>query len=235
MAILVAFFTFVITTGFFKRDAIKTRLGFVPKWDSTFRPNQYVRMVDEFESATYTPDDIVFLGNSITFHGNWTERLGSEKYKNRGISGDITFGLLNRLDSSCIGKPKKIFILIGVNDLKYNIPVYVILNNYSRIVDSIRMKSPNTKIYFQSVLPVNPSINHSKSLAKIQPQIPKLNEGLKLLTVQDHIAYIDLNSQFADSLGNLKREYTIDGLHLMTKGYNQWIRVLNDLGYLSED
>lgn len=70
-----------------------------------------------FEVLPTSKKDIIFLGNSITNGGEWAELLGNPHVKNRGISGDRTDGVLDRLHVITKGKPAKIFLLIGINDL----------------------------------------------------------------------------------------------------------------------
>src|SRR5690606_25988138 len=95
-------------------------------WDSTYRPDIYQSRVEWHASFPTSSDDLVFLGNSIVFWADWNELTGIPTIKNRGIPGDITFGVLERLADITAGKPAKIFILIGINDLARNIPVPVI-------------------------------------------------------------------------------------------------------------
>lgn len=70
-----------------------------------------------FEVLPTSKKDIIFLGNSITNGGEWAELIGNPHVKNRGISGDRTDGILDRLHVITKGKPAKIFLLIGINDL----------------------------------------------------------------------------------------------------------------------
>ena len=70
-----------------------------------------------FEVLPIHSGDIVFLGNSITDGGEWNELLANPRVKNRGISGDRSGWLLDRLDPIVGGHPKKLFLMIGVNDL----------------------------------------------------------------------------------------------------------------------
>jgi hypothetical protein len=66
--------------------------------DSAVRPGGYKLKVGQFRSYPNSPKDIIFLGNSITAGAEWNELLQNEHARNRGISGDITFGVLERLD-----------------------------------------------------------------------------------------------------------------------------------------
>ena len=104
-----------------------------------------------FKSFPNSNKDIVFLGNSITAGIPIGMNCCScNNARNRGISGDITFGVLERLDEVIEGKPAKVFILIGINDISRNIPDSVIIRNYRKMVTRIQTGSPATKIYLQT-------------------------------------------------------------------------------------
>lgn len=62
-----------------------------------------------------------FLGNSITDGGEWAELFNNRHVKNRGISADRSGWLLDRLDPIINGHPKKLFLMIGTNDLAVGI------------------------------------------------------------------------------------------------------------------
>ncbi|WP_240755319.1 GDSL-type esterase/lipase family protein [Pedobacter sp. SYP-B3415] len=127
------------------------------KWDSTYRPGKYAEKLAAFKAEPQAKRDFIFLGNSITAGTNWSKLLDLPQAKNRGISGDITFGVLERLQEVIDRKPAKVFVLIGINDIARNIPDSVILANYNKIIDRIRKGSRKTKIYFYTLLPVNSS------------------------------------------------------------------------------
>jgi lysophospholipase L1-like esterase len=188
--------------------------------------------VEQFESFPKASSDIVFLGNSITAGTDWNELLQLSTARNRGISGDITYGVLERLDDVISGKPSKIFILIGINDISKNIPDDTILNNYPKIVDRIQAGSPETSIYFQTLLPVNASFEKFKNHYGKDQHILYVNEGIKKLTNQKNIQLIDLYPHFLDNNNRLKAELTHDGLHLRIEGYQVWAEILKDGGYL---
>lgn len=200
-------------------------------YDSTARPNNFKMQVERFRSYPNSNKDIVFLGNSITAGTDWAELLQEPKARNRGISGDITFGVLERLNEVTEGKPAKVFILIGINDLGRKIPDEVIFNNYLQIVQRIKAESPATKIYFQSVLPTNDSFPAKNQFHK-QENISFLNNALKQLAAKERFTFIDLHSRFLDNAGQLDARYTYDGLHLNPAGYLHWAAILKEGGYL---
>lgn len=190
------------------------------------QPDYYQKRVAVFRAEPTTTGGVIFLGNSITEGGDWKKLLDDPTVINRGISGDNTFGVLARLDEIIRHKPSRVFILIGVNDLSKNIPAAVILQNIFSIVGRIRAESPNTRIFVQSLLPVNPThkkfpaqFNKQHAIEEINPQLKKYAEALKY-------TYVDLFSAFLDGSGRLDLQYTYDGLHLVPAGYQHWVRVL---------
>lgn len=195
------------------------------KWDSTYRPNTYAQRVANFRNYTDSESDIIFLGNSITAYADWNELLNFPQARNRGISGDITFGVLERLDEVTEGKPSKIFILIGTNDIARNIPDSVILDNYRRIITIIKSASPKTKIYFNTILPVNKTFPDKAHFNKDE-HIAAVNEGLKKLCARENITLIDIHPHFLNAEKMMDKQYTYDGLHLNAAGYQLWAKLL---------
>ncbi len=198
----------------------------VAKWDSTYRPATYQVQVDYFRQYPNSKKDIIFLGNSLTAHCDWNELLGEKNARNRGISSDITFGVLERLDEVIEGKPAKVFLLIGINDISRNVPNEVIVTNYRKIVRRIKAGSPKTKIYVQTLLPTNNTFDKFKKHYNKEAQTEFVNNGIKQIAAEEKVTVIDLNPQFKDSEGKLKLEYTHDGLHLTAAGYQKWAEIL---------
>ena len=195
-------------------------------WDSTYRPGLYKFKVQLYESYPHSKKDIVFLGNSITDRVDWNELLGMRHVHNRGISGDITFGVLQRLNEVIEGHPAKVFILIGINDVSRNIPDSLIAKNYSRMIERIRNGSPQTKIYFQTLLPVNNEFTQFKNHYNKDEHILWLNQQIKALGREAGITIIDLYPHFLDQQQKLDKKYTLDGLHLDAAGYKVWAAIL---------
>ncbi|PST81587.1 sialate O-acetylesterase [Pedobacter yulinensis] len=201
------------------------------KWDSTYRPAKYAEKVAAFRAEPNGKKDFIFLGNSITAGANWSTLLGLPQAKNRGISGDITFGVLERLDEVIEGKPAKVFVLIGINDVARNIPDSIILANYNKIIDRIRLGSRKTKIYFYTLLPVNSSFQKFKNHYGKDDHILWLNEQIRKFAAKG-VTVIDLYPHFLDAEKHLRAELTADGLHLIPAGYQVWAEVLKKGGYL---
>lgn len=195
------------------------------KWDSTYRPTNYAQRVANFRSYPDSSKDIIFLGNSITDFTDWNELLRMPEARNRGISGDITFGILERLDEVTDGKPAKVFILIGINDISRNIPDSIILDNYKKMILRIKKESPKTKIFFNTLLPVNNTFTDRAHFNKDE-HIQAVNEGLKKLAASYKVTVIDIHPHFLDANKKLDQQYTYDGLHLNADGYKKWAALL---------
>ena len=178
---------------------------------------------DMYDNLPVIKNSIVFLGNSITDGGEWAEFFGNSKCINRGISADVTEGILLRLSAITKLKPAKIFLLIGVNDISKDIPVDQITANYRQILTRIKSETPRTKVYVQSVLPVNPMTNPKIPHTSKTDKIIALNQNLKTLAAEFGYQYIDLFSVMADSNNYLPKKYSLDGLHLTYSGYKVWV------------
>ena len=175
-----------------------------------------------------TEDEIIFLGDSITDGCNWGEMLHDLRVKNRGINGDVTDGVIERLDEVVESFPLKIFLMIGINDLANGKTIEYIVNNIKRIVKTIQKKSPDTKIYLESLLPVNPDFDMFENYTNKRAEVISINKSLKKISKVYGITYIDLYSLFETEDNKLNPEYTNDGLHLKGAGYLVWKSVIED-------
>lgn len=181
-----------------------------------------------FESLPDTEGEIIFLGNSISDGCNWSELLNNPRAKNRGISGDNTGGILNRLDEVTSSRPAKIFLMIGVNDLARGVSEETILSNYRSILENIKKGSPKTKVYVQSILPVNADFGKFSGHVSKNKEIINLNEELNALAEEFKYVYLNLHASFVNEKGLLDPSFTNDGLHLLGAGYIHWKSLLGD-------
>lgn len=173
-----------------------------------------------FHDLPSVKDKTVFLGNSITAGGEWSELLERKDVANRGINGDVVAGILHRLDPILKEQPSKVFLMIGINDLLQGRDQKLILQHYRKILEKFQ-GTPNTILYVQSILPVNNNVVYQKGIGN--KEISQLNENLKQLCQEFNISFIDLYPSFVKpDTGMLHDYYTTDGLHLSGKGYLVW-------------
>jgi lysophospholipase L1-like esterase len=204
------------------------------KIDSGYANSYYQQRVEYFNKMSHVKNEVVFLGNSITERGEWQEILSGYRYPivNRGVGGDNSFGILARMDEVLIAKPKAIFLMDGINDLFRKLPYEVSINNYRRIIRKIKQQSPKTKIYIESALPINEEMTSASYTKGRSTMVPVLNEKIKQLAKEEKVTYIDIVPLFADEKGNLKREITMDGVHLKASAYITWVNYLKEQRYL---
>ncbi len=190
-------------------------------------PEHYVKRLAEFKKQPIVKGKVIMLGNSITEGGNWKKLLKDSTVINRGISGDVTFGVINRLDEIVKRQPSKVFLLIGINDLSRKTPDEVILENLFSIVSKIRSGSRNTEVFVQSILPTNETFkNFMPNFKGKASSILTINTQLQRYADKMKFTYVDLYSKFLDANGLMDAKYATDGLHLNELGYQHWVSIL---------
>ena len=207
------------------------------EWQKKFYNDRIV----DFKKKPIGFKKVVFLGNSITQGAkSWNKRFNLRNLVNRGVSGDITEGVLSRLNEIYYYQPLAVFLLIGINDIfnadssnwdKIN-PNYV-AKNILKIAKNISVNSKYTQVYIQTILPVD--LEKYKEVKGFSPvhkadlniQIQEINSILKSNTNLDpNIKVIDISKLFIDENGLLNSDLSHDGIHLNENGYNIWTEEL---------
>ena len=195
-----------------------------------FMDKMWNRRVEGFDrfNAVNKQGGIVLLGDSITEFFQINEIYKDEGIVNRGISGDTTAGVLSRMKESVYDlQPRRIFILIGTNDIdKPKYSENLTAGNIKTIIGGIQSKCPNTKIFLECVYPINGEMKNSDAGRCTNALIDSLNDRIVNIAKELGIEYIDISPQLKDNAGNLKEEYTYDGLHLNGFGYKAVLALL---------
>ncbi len=180
----------------------------------------YYQKKSLYELLPNTQNEIIFLGDSLIDHCNWSELFQNLNIKNRGLRADTVDGVLDRLEEIVSSMPAKIFIMVGINDLGYKKTVFEIISNYEKMIEYIHSKTPKTEIYVHSVLPLNYKLYKGNILNE---DVIELNSHLRRLSSEHDFTYIDLITVMSDNSHQLREEYTeFDGLHLNGQGYLVW-------------
>jgi len=187
----------------------------------------YYQKKTHFEHLPNAKKEIIFIGDSITDGCEWSELFGNKKMKNRGISGDVAQGVLDRLGEVTESKPKKVFLMIGVNDLARGQSTTYIIERITEIVATINQQSPTTKIFVQSILPVNDHYGKFGGHTDKNDEIITINQALAK-GVNGQYQYIDLHTAFLDRAGKLDISWSNDGLHLNGKAYQLWASLIEE-------
>ena len=166
----------------------------------------------------------LFLGDSITDYYDLDKYYEGYKVVNSGISGDQTSDILDDLEKRAyVYNPSTIFLLVGTNDYIHNKKEDETVNNIKEIVEKLNKNLPNAKIYLESIYPINNTDDSkiSKPMVGIRTNdsIKKINSELKQYCNDKNCTYLDMYSLLEDKDGNLKLEYTKEGLHMSSEGY----------------
>ncbi|MDF2433957.1 MAG: hypothetical protein JWP44_3588 [Mucilaginibacter sp.] len=197
-----------------------------------FIPDHTPQRLAVFQKEPIVTGRIIFLGNSITEMGNWKKLLNDSTVINRGIGGDITYGILKRLKDVTDRQPSKLFILCGINDIGKDIPDSVIADNMLKIVNRVHAACPQTKIYVESVLPVNPTMPHFPQHYDKEEHVLILNKLYKDNAKVGNYTFINIFPLFLSKDQRLIPEYSYEGLHIKPKGFEVWVAYLKKQGYL---
>lgn len=183
---------------------------------------QAIKEVEAKQGKNY-----VFLGDSITDWYPFSNFFDDDTpIINSGFAGYKTNDLLNNLDETVYRyNPTKVFIQIGTNDLNSeDSNSEIAYENIVKIVKEIKKNRPYTEIYLESIYPVNQDCektNKQSTGKRENEEIVKLNEKLKEYSEKNNVTYLDMYNKLSDNGGNLKPEYTDDGLHLNFDGYSK--------------
>jgi len=185
----------------------------------------------QFKVLPIKNTDIVFMGDSITDRCEWGELLDNTNIKNRGISGDRVRWMFDRYEDVANGHPAKIFLMIGVNDLRASTKSHDCVIMIAELVTRIHKITPETKIYIQSILPNNldnPKQEKYKE-STINVRIDNCNKWLeKWCGENDFCTYVNIASALMDSTGQMDEAYTLDGLHPNAVAYLIWKDIIED-------
>ena len=183
----------------------------------------YYQRTTLFEELPIAETDIVFLGDSQTNGCEWHEMLGNPNVKNRGISSDVIQGFADRVQPIIDGRPAKLFILGGVNDISHDLTPDSIATAMRNLIVKVRRGTPATKVYLQSLLPIDNSFRRYKAMTGKESVIVETNKLLKKVAEETGATWIDLYSRMVDpATGNMRKGLTNDGLHLLGAGYAVW-------------
>ncbi len=154
------------------------------------------------KNATY------FANTGMSVYNIWSQKID--------ISSIGKVSLEELLDKKNFGK---VYIMLGINEIGYNMSQTA--KKYQELVKYVNTKQPKAIIYLQANLHVTKEKSDSdKSINNTR--INKLNSAISKMANKKNIFYLDVNSIFDDSSGNLRADYTSDKVHIYGKYYKQW-------------
>lgn len=167
---------------------------------------------------------IILLGDSITAGFSTGTLLKEFSVVNKGVAGDRTDRVLERLNRDVIDlAPSAVFLLIGINDVGAGFSNNTLLVNYERLILRITKNAPGAKLFLQSILPTRGIEN--RPLERIQ----LLNVEIHKLAMKYGVKFLDIYTLFVNEKGDLAEEFSDDGLHLTPEAYEKWAEYLRQI------
>ena len=178
----------------------------------------------EYDNQNNPDCDFCMVGDSLTQYYDLNKYFPNKSTKNRGIAGDSTTSLLNRLDKSIRGmNPKITILLIGANN------VSTFQNDYELLVQKTMEYLPNTELYLCSITPTCGAYQGYMS------QIKENNVYIQSIVTKHSLYYLDLYSSLIDNETNLLREsYTVEGQHFNENGYLKITEQIQTIFFLAK-
>lgn len=162
-----------------------------------FRDNNAVIMGDSFVEGM-TAYEVLYEENAI-----WT----------RGKRIDNFY---DDLDKAVLKNPDILILAYGSNDVQmWGSNVNSFINAYSKAINTIKEKLPNTKIYICSIFEVSESAKIKDSTFR---NIPLFNEKLKIFADENNITLIDSSYIIKEN----NDPYSYDGIHPKAFFYPKW-------------
>lgn len=186
----------------------------------------------ELNQVSVLEPDVIFIGDSIVEYYPLQELFGTAKtIVNRGIRGYQTKLLLENLDAHLYGDAvDQIVLLIGTNDIGKDIPMNEALDNLEGVIQSINRDYPLSQIKLLSILPVNEGEKYKQTIyIRTNEKIREWNQAYEaLVSAYMQVDFVTIYDSLTDSEGQLKKDYTTDGLHLSVAGYQALSEALKE-------
>lgn len=175
---------------------------------------------------------MIWIGDSIVEQAWWESLIKEKNLVNRGIGGDNTYGMLHRLPLYLESSPRKIFIFAGINDISANYPVDDVFANFVAMVKMIQEKAPECEIFIQSPITPNNDVLAYAYIKNKQAKVQELNTRLEQMCKDMGVTWVDIRPVLHNEKGEIKEEYTKDGIHLYPAAYEAWVDYLKKMKYV---
>ena len=197
--LVAAIVVFAAFTGFFVQSNVLDPL--------------YERQVSVFESFPVEAGDVVFVGDTLVAAAPLEEMFPGLPVKNRGIVGDTSKGILERIETIAMADPAAVALMVGTFDVLGGVPRRETIARVEAILDGLTRERPDLKVAVLSVLP--------RDIEAVQ-SVERLNAGYADLAAARDLAFIDLASDYRGANGAIAPRFSNDGLHLNGAGYEKW-------------
>ena len=166
--------------------------------------------------------DIVFLGDSLTYYGDFASVFPDKVVCNLGLRGDTIQGMIERVGQVRVLQPGQVVLMVGINEVAH-VSADEFEVRYNQLLDSISQSLPEAAVIVQTMLPVN---NQDFSISCDNAQIDACNSRIKKIAGERKLACLDVHALYMEN-GLLPLSLTGDGLHITGDAYSAWYKMLN--------
>ena len=184
---------------------------------------RYAQANRELMASEPDSSRVVLMGNSITEF--WEEMHPNFFVANhlvcRGISGQVSSQMLARFRQDVINlSPSAVVINCGTNDIAENNGPYdedITMDNIMSMTELAL--SHGIKVMLSSVLPCD-SFGWNPSVKNVKGKISRLNERIHQYALSRNLIFIDYHTRMRNADGGMFKDYSEDGVHPNSEGYN---------------
>ncbi|MEZ5195580.1 MAG: GDSL-type esterase/lipase family protein [Bacteroidales bacterium] len=168
------------------------------------------KWIEKKEKAT-----IVMFGDSHTARPDWNVLLSRCDIKRSAYGGFTSEQLLFRIQSDVIRyQPKICFVQCGGNDINSAcFSAEEVVRNLQQIINILQANK---------IVPVVQSLFHRNNNPEYNKKVEKLNDFIQELAMDKNVQYLNIDKFLIDKNG-LKKDLTVDNIHLNAKGYDIWV------------
>jgi len=195
------------------------------KHERPVSPDQRARwaLLAELDGLGALEGRVVLWGDSLFQQGEWEALLtGTAPVANRGVSGDRSEHLADRVARSASNGARRHVVLIGVNDWWHS-EGRRDLSRTAATVDALAraLAAGGAPVHVLEPLP----IQQAGPNAELAP----LRRELERRSAQAPWTWVPTRALFGDGEGRLRRELSRDGIHLRVDGYRLLAKCIADL------
>lgn len=175
--------------------------------------------VEGFQASGLPDVDILFLGDSLI--EMWPTDLMFNDYiiMNQGISGDVTEGVLARIELAKCVDAEIVVLIIGTNDFTRGFDSETITDNVRGICENLS----SSKIMLLSLFPTPADESELQELHIVQNIAYS-----ELADSFGNVTFVDLFSEFTDNVGFQNQSLFVDKEHLTAMGYEKLTEILRN-------
>lgn len=167
------------------------------------------------------PVDVVFMGDSITEMWRIAQPdLFSGGVVNRGVSGQTSAQMLVRFMPDVIAlKPRVVHLMCGANDIAGNTGPTTPQDFQHNVLAMLDLAQANgVEVILASLTPIT-GLSWAPAVVNPRGRVVELNAWVASVASGRGLVHIDYFAELSDEAGNLKAEFTRDGVHPRMAGY----------------